>query len=264
MSKFEDHYAKLEIEKGPHATMKEIKKAYLKMSRKLHPDKNRNDPNADDKFAKMFMAYEIISDPKKRPEYDRKYRAKKEAEIARKMKDANRKKQYDALEKREQESQLATSRAKAATVATKLKIQEEIERLRREMELEARRKAEEQRDKELHKSAVSATWGSSDNYSEQNVRDIFHQYGRIIAVRMRKRGALIVFQIPEQAVSVCEDEELGQDFGITVKFLGEKKAVKRRKLGLEWKTIRPAGMAFSEYEAWTLQRLRKWTGKGVV
>lgn len=54
-----------------NATPEEIKKAYRSMARKYHPDVNRDDPNAADKFKEINDAYEILSDADKRATYDR-------------------------------------------------------------------------------------------------------------------------------------------------------------------------------------------------
>ena len=52
------------------ASADEIKKAYRRLARKYHPDINK-DPGAEDKFKEINAAYEILSDEKKRAQYDR-------------------------------------------------------------------------------------------------------------------------------------------------------------------------------------------------
>ncbi|KAI1828454.1 putative mitochondrial DnaJ chaperone [Xylaria intraflava] len=54
---------------GKSASSGEIKKAYYGLAKKYHPDTNK-DPSAKDKFAEIQTAYEILSDPKKREQYD--------------------------------------------------------------------------------------------------------------------------------------------------------------------------------------------------
>lgn len=53
------------------ATLHEIKKAYRKNAKELHPDKNQGDPSADAKFKDLGAAYEVLSDEEKRKKYDR-------------------------------------------------------------------------------------------------------------------------------------------------------------------------------------------------
>ncbi|MDA1353638.1 MAG: molecular chaperone DnaJ [bacterium] len=63
----EDLYATLGLSKG--ASVAEIKKAYKKMARQYHPDVNK-DAGAEDKFKKLQRSYDILSDPKKKSQYD--------------------------------------------------------------------------------------------------------------------------------------------------------------------------------------------------
>lgn len=55
----------------PEATADEIKKSYRKLALKCHPDKNPDDPEAQEKFKSISMAYEVLSDAKKRELYDK-------------------------------------------------------------------------------------------------------------------------------------------------------------------------------------------------
>ncbi len=63
-----DYYDILEIEKS--ATPEQIKKAYRKVALKFHPDKNPDNPEAEDKFKEAAEAYEVLSDPQKKQRYD--------------------------------------------------------------------------------------------------------------------------------------------------------------------------------------------------
>jgi molecular chaperone DnaJ len=49
----------------------EIKKAFRRLARELHPDVNSHDPNAEEKFKEAAEAYEVLSDPERRATYDR-------------------------------------------------------------------------------------------------------------------------------------------------------------------------------------------------
>lgn len=58
------------LELKENATADEIKKAYRKLARKYHPDVNK-DPSAEEKFKEINAAYEVLSDPEKKSQYDR-------------------------------------------------------------------------------------------------------------------------------------------------------------------------------------------------
>lgn len=65
---FIDYYKILGISKD--ATQEDIKKAYRKLARKYHPDLNKNNPNAQEKFQEINEANEVLSNPEKRKRYD--------------------------------------------------------------------------------------------------------------------------------------------------------------------------------------------------
>src|ERR671912_1732464 len=56
---------------GRDADEGQIKKAFRRLARELHPDVNREDPDAEEKFKEAAEAYEILSDPERRATYDR-------------------------------------------------------------------------------------------------------------------------------------------------------------------------------------------------
>ncbi|TGE15533.1 molecular chaperone DnaJ [Hymenobacter elongatus] len=64
-----DYYEVLDVAKT--ASGEEIKKAYRKVAIKFHPDKNPDDPTAEDKFKEAAEAYEVLSNADKRARYDR-------------------------------------------------------------------------------------------------------------------------------------------------------------------------------------------------
>lgn len=64
-----DYYEVLGVDRS--ATQEELKKAYRKIAIKFHPDKNPDDPTAEDKFKEAAEAYEVLSNAEKRQRYDR-------------------------------------------------------------------------------------------------------------------------------------------------------------------------------------------------
>lgn len=64
-----DYYEVLGVERN--AADEEIKRAYRKLAVKFHPDKNPDDPHAEEKFKELGEAYDVLMDPEKRAAYDR-------------------------------------------------------------------------------------------------------------------------------------------------------------------------------------------------
>ena len=64
-----DYYTTLGL--GKNASPEEIKKAYRKKAMEYHPDRNKEDNTAEDKFKEAAEAYEVLSDPQKKSTYDR-------------------------------------------------------------------------------------------------------------------------------------------------------------------------------------------------
>lgn len=65
---YKDYYKVLGVNRS--ATQDEIKKAYRKLAVKYHPDKNKDDKKAEERFKEISEAYEVVGDPEKRKKYD--------------------------------------------------------------------------------------------------------------------------------------------------------------------------------------------------
>ena len=65
---YKDYYKVLGVDRK--ATPEEIKKTFRKLAMKYHPDQNKDNKQAEEKFKEINEAYEVLSDPKKRERYD--------------------------------------------------------------------------------------------------------------------------------------------------------------------------------------------------
>src|SRR6184192_4157205 len=64
-----DYYEVLGVPRG--APEDDVKRAYRKLAVKFHPDKNPNDPHAEERFKELGEAYDVLIDPDKHAAYDR-------------------------------------------------------------------------------------------------------------------------------------------------------------------------------------------------
>lgn len=107
MASFEDFYAFLHIQKTDDQDA--IKKAYRTLAKKFHPDKNQGNIDTTEMFLNIQKAYEVLSDAKKKSDYDNKY----EYHMKKSYLSHKRKKMIDDLLNREKEANSKDSAKKA-------------------------------------------------------------------------------------------------------------------------------------------------------
>ncbi|KAI0052196.1 DnaJ-domain-containing protein [Auriscalpium vulgare] len=142
------------LDVGIEATEGEIRTAYRQRSRKVHPDRNRSDPEAGRKFHELNQAYELLLDPLRRLALDAKIRVVQARKQRYEKYDNKRKHMLEELEQREADFKKARMDKAAAdrTAAHEAeKIKDEGRRMREEREKELRR-----RDEEAEQAAAAA------------------------------------------------------------------------------------------------------------
>ncbi|KAJ9532379.1 hypothetical protein QJQ45_010433 [Haematococcus lacustris] len=122
---------------GPEATEAEIKKAYRTLALKLHPDKNKGNPNAATEFAQLEQAYRVLTDLQARGALDDLLRAKMQRQARRSSENDLKRKMRDELEQREKQFASSWQEEQAA----RSRLNEELDRLRRTMAAEAAERA---------------------------------------------------------------------------------------------------------------------------
>ncbi|KAF8155613.1 DnaJ domain-containing protein [Crassisporium funariophilum] len=131
------------------STEQEIRTAYRQRSLKVHPDRNRNNPDAARKFHELNQAYELLLDPLRRLALDAKMRVKLARAERFKSYDNKRKNLVTELEEREQAFKKARVEKQKEEVATwheTTKIKEEGRRLREEKEKEMKKRMQQEQE----------------------------------------------------------------------------------------------------------------------
>lgn len=110
---------------NPGATEKDVTSAYRSKALKLHPDKNPDDPIAQERFHELQKAYQVLLDPEARQAYDQILRLRKER--------AERQNKLDSKRKMMQEELLERERsAKRQALDAETQLQARMEKLRKE------------------------------------------------------------------------------------------------------------------------------------
>eukprot|EP00108_Taenia_solium_P010568 TsM_001203600 transcript=TsM_001203600 gene=TsM_001203600 len=106
------------------SSAKEIKRAYKIKAKELHPDKNKSDPQAKEKFQKLKEYYDILQDPTLKSQYDLRIKAKIAAAKRHAQLDDERRRLKEVLEAKEKEA--AARRKEANRMAERDRVAERI------------------------------------------------------------------------------------------------------------------------------------------
>ncbi|KAF5399642.1 DnaJ subfamily C member 17 [Paragonimus heterotremus] len=209
---------------------KDVKRAYKEKARQLHPDKNKDNPKAKEEFQQLKDYYDILHEPTTRKEYDRKWKAKREAAKRNQALDSERRKLKEKLEAQEAKAKAERERLRRQTATDSVadQLRREWQRQTEQVELEARlarkRAIEEEEERRAHAMAktlrpggdqtttvVRVKWAVSANpeaaacYTREFVMTCLSEYGEVTALTVGKRGtALADFRTYTDALAAVE------------------------------------------------------------
>ena len=196
-----DYYAILGV--GPQFTRSELKKAYLKLALKYHPDKNKGSEAAQKRFQEVVKAYDTLRNDEERAQYDARLRGKQLRLQREREMDGKRKRMKETLELREK----AHKRRKTEEAREKAKLEREKELLRllaAETD-ELVRSGKAQHAGNEYVIAVRWITRPGYGYNEGSLRKIFSKYGKLESVLLVEScSALVTFRFAAQAVKVME------------------------------------------------------------
>ncbi|KAK4472599.1 hypothetical protein MN116_003837 [Schistosoma mekongi] len=211
-------------------TSREVQKAYKRKAKEAHPDKNKDNPLAKESFQKLAIYFEILHDPVKRKEYDRTWKAKREAAKRTEAMDRSRRKLKEELEAREAAA-MAVRKRQSETVAKQQvadQIRRDWERHTEEMKWQAERKRKLANDEtddlefKLTKSSqavVKIKWAYGENfqanacYTESFIKTCLSEFGEVITFVVGKRGSAIAefstYNEARKAINASERGKVG-------------------------------------------------------
>jgi DnaJ homolog subfamily C member 17 len=200
-----DYYKAIELQND--ATAEEITKAYRKRVLKLHPDKNRNDPKATEKFQALLKAYEVLSDEKARAAYDAVIATKRARQQRDKQMDGKLKRMKDDLETKEnawKKQRLDEDRAKRAFEAEMDRLRQQgWKKLREEQHLQSQMASMKHEFKiPSLAAAIKVKWDATKvSFDEVKLQNIFIRFGEIDWIQAKTQSAVILYKAEASAAA---------------------------------------------------------------
>ena len=217
---FVDHYKVLGLKYG--ATNREITKAYRNLARKVHPDRNKGNKVAADKFVALTRSYEILTDAKSKNKYDEKVKKRAANEARNQKRSRDIRSMRADLERREREAQRATTKrartarhGDATMEARVMQIQKANEDLKEKYEKEVTKESSTTKASFIRKKMgiVSVKWKRGGAIpSAARLKQGLKIFGNILDVKFidGDRKALVCFESTISARSAANQKKIGK------------------------------------------------------
>lgn len=257
VTEYERYYGLLGLKPG--ATDKDVATAYRTQALRLHPDKNRDDPHAQERFHELRAAYEILSDPEARKAYETLLELRREREVRRDRLDAKRRAMQDDLLGREREAKRVLREREDAEAALQARMDRLREQsLRADQEQKQSRTADEMASRTL---LVSSTKGDGP----LGITAVLQEYDPTVLVEpLRGPESTAVFadrSTAEMVLSLARASQLPSHLKLSW-LTGRRpeeapqEPVRSTVVQLDGRMALPKEASRPDYEASVLQRLR--------
>lgn len=276
-----DYYALVGVERKEQATLTEIQKAYRLTALKLHPDKNRDDPRAAEKFHQLQEAYLVLSDAKTRQLYNEKQRLEAEKQQRDAQMDEKRRALREDLLARESEAR--KQRAKEQELQkTNEAFESALFELRKKQQKEARHRhfepgvyeeiptSEARSDPLIYLRTLKIKWLKGHTVDVDVLERIFGRYGPIERAMTEPlptaQSAQIVFQSSEAVMAAMQDTKSAWRQIYSVALMREDEVLVQQRPTVfhhrgprhhrhHYQPSHYASIPFEQYEEQTLARL---------